>query len=703
MDKLLIIESPNKIKTLAKYLGKDYEIIATIGHIRDLNQYGMGFNKDFEPNWVIPTVKKNSNNKNEVSKKEIVDNLKKQASKAKEIYIATDPDREGEAIAWHVYEVLDNKDQKKCKRITFNEITKAAILESLNHKRDIDINWVESQFARRIIDRLIGFKLSKLLKTKLKADSAGRVQSVALKFIEDREKEIANFVSENWWTIDTVLEDKNSLILKEINPKITGIKITDKKFSPSGIDFADEVSAKKVADSLDKKFTVKSIEEPSFYLSNPKSPYKTSTLQQDAINKLGWNSKKTTLIAQHLYEGVEVDGSQIALISYPRTDSLRLSDTFLNNAFPFIEKEFGKEYVGKYELKTNKKEDNNVQDAHEAIRPIDPYLTPEKLKNKISKDEFALYQLIYNRTLASLMAPAKFKKVTIKFDNNGCEFYTFSRECLFKGFKKLYTDFDEDEQVHIIDLNQYPIGKSINSKSIETKKHETLPPQRYTQATLIADLEKAGVGRPSTYSSMANVALERGYARIEKKTYVMNEIGKIVAEQLEKYFPDVINKDFTKKMEEHLDEIANGNEQWKDWIKKFAPTFEEDVKKAYDVMEKVEDEKVGRPCPVCGKDLVYKRARRGGSKFIGCSGYPDCKHLEPLEKPQVIEQKCPECGSDLLKRKSRKQQTFIGCSSFPKCNYILSDKIYEKFIKENPGKPLPKKNEIENLKTKKKN
>lgn len=699
MDKLLIIESPNKIKTLSKYLGNEYQIIATIGHIRDLSQFGMGFDSDFEPKWTIPSTKKNSNIKNEMSKKEIVDKLKKEASKAKEIYIATDPDREGEAIAWHVYEILDSKDKAKCKRITFNEITEKAIIESLNHKRDIDINWVQSQFARRIIDRLIGFKLSKLMKAKLKADSAGRVQSVALKFIEDREKEIANFISENWWTIDSTLIDGNSLVLKEINPSLPNINISEKKFSSSGIDFADEESAIKVLNSLNKKFKVLSIEDPSYYSTNPKSPFKTSTLQQDAINKLGWNSKKTTLVAQHLYEGIDVDGNHIALISYPRTDSLRLSDTFVSSAFSFIEEKFGKEYLGKYVLKTNKNEDTNTQDAHEAIRPIDPSLTPEKLKNKISKDEFLLYQLIYNRTMASLMAAAKFKKVTINFDNNDSKFSTFSRECVFYGFRKLYVD-EDDEENKIIDLSKYEIGSEIDSKSIEFKKHETQPPQRYTQATLIGDLEKAGVGRPSTYSSMANVALERGYARTEKKAYVMNDIGKVVVDQLEKYFPNVINKDFTKKMEEHLDEIANGNEEWKSWLRKFAPSFDENLKKAYEDMEKIEDEKVGRECPTCGRDLVYKRAKKGGSKFIGCSGYPDCKYLEPLEKPEILEQKCPECGSNLLKRKSKKQSVFIGCSSFPKCRYILSDKMYEKLIKENPDKPLPKKDELESLKPK---
>ncbi|MCF0217987.1 MAG: type I DNA topoisomerase [Malacoplasma sp.] len=696
MDKLLIIESPNKIKTLSKYLGKGFEIFATIGHIRDLSQFGMGFDSDFEPKWVIPSLKKKSNTSKkivETNKKEIVDKLKKEAHKVKEIYIATDPDREGEAIAWHVYDILDEKDKSKCKRITFNEISESAILESFNHKREIDINWVHSQFARRIIDRLIGFRLSKLLKAKLDADSAGRVQSVALKFIEDREKEIAAFVSEKWWTIETMLKNKVSLTLKKINPEFKDINVCDKKFSASGIDLKDATSANNLLKLLDKNFIVSAIEASTFYTINPKPCYKTSTLQQDAINKLGWNTKKTTLIAQHLYEGVDVGGNQIALISYPRTDSVRLSPTFKATAFEFIEKTFSKEYVGKYDDSNSKKA--NVQDAHEAIRPIDPYLTPEKVKDKISKDEYALYKLIYKRTIAALMSPAKFKRTNIKFTNNGCEFYAASKECIFLGFKKLMNEENDEEDV-FINLDDFKVDKAFEAQKIEAKEHDTLPPQRYTQATLIADLEKAGVGRPSTYSSMANIALERGYANLEKKCYIMNEIGKMVVNKLEEFFPDVINKDFTKQMEEHLDEIANGNEQWKDWLKEFSPKFDEDIKKAYNEMEKIADQKVGRNCPQCQKgELIIKKARKTGSKFIGCDSYPDCKYLEPLNKPEILSQICPECSSQLIKRKSKRQQSFIGCSSYPKCNYILSEKVFNNFIKNNPEAPLPKKEKLE--------
>ena len=691
MSKLLIIESPNKIKTLRQYLGEDFQIIATIGHIRDLAPYGMGFTPDFDPKWVIPESK----NKKESSKKELVDEIKKIAKKSDEIYIATDPDREGEAIAWHVFEILDDKEKNKCKRVTFNEITKKAVLDSFENKRDIDLNWVHSQFARRIIDRLIGFKLSKLMQNKLKADSAGRVQSVALKFIEDREKEINNFKAEYWWTIDVVLSDKNELILKNVSEKFQNFKFPSKNYS-TGVNFLDKNEAQQVLDDLSDEFVVKEIEEPNFYTSSSKPPYKTSTLQQDAINKLGWTSKKTTLVAQRLYEGVEIDGKQIALISYPRTDSLRLSESFVTPTLQFIEGKFGKEYVGKYETKKSKK-DENIQDAHEAIRPIDAYMTPESLKTKLNKDDLSLYKLIYNRAVASLMSQAKFKKVTIKFDNNNNEFYTFSRECVFNGFRALYSDND-DENDKLLDLSKYTIGTIIKSKTKDIKDHETSPPQRYTQASLIAELEKAGVGRPSTYNAMANVALDRGYAELDKKTFVMTQIGKNVVDQLDKYFPMIINKDFTRSMEERLDNIAAGNEEWKTWIKDFNPKFEQDLKDAYEKMEKVEDEQVGRDCPKCSRPLVYKRARKSGQRFIACSGYPTCKHLEPLEQPKTLEDKCPECGSDLLMRSSKKKTYFVGCKGYPKCNYIMSDKLYAKFKEEHPNDPLPKLDKLDEFK-----
>lgn len=692
MQKLLIIESPNKIKTLKQYLDKDFKIIATVGHIRDLSQFGMGFDKDFEPKWVV-IDNKNKNN----SKKEVIDDIKKSASFAKEIYIATDPDREGEAIAWHVFEILKNEDKNKCKRVTFNEITKNAILKSFDNKRDIDNNWVHSQFARRIIDRLIGFKLSKLLRNKIKADSAGRVQSVALKFIKDREEEISKFVSEFWWTLEVEL-DKNKLTLKQINNEIENVFLSNKNFS-SGINFLDENSALKIKDCLTDEFKIINIKDPTYQNQNPKPPFKTSTLQQAGFNILGWSSKKTMSVAQRLYEGVEIDGKQIALISYPRTDSIRLSEYFVTSGFEYIEKKYGKEFVGQYKNNSSKK-DQKIQDAHEAIRPTDVWLSPDSLKSKLNKDDFSLYQLIYNKAISSLMASAKFKKIVIEFENNKNIFYTSSKQCLFIGFKIL-DNYDKNEEDSIIDFDKYKINSIIQKSKndlCEVKKHQTTPPARYTQATLIAELEAAGVGRPSTYNTMANVTLDRGYAVIENKAYHITEIGKTVANHLDLYFPNIINKNFTKKMEDHLDSIANGDEEWKVWIKDFVPSFDNDIKNAYDKMEKVKDEEVGRNCNICLNPLVYKHNKKNHSKFIGCSNYPTCKYLEAIEKPKEIEDKCPECNSILLIRKSKKGSEFIGCSGFPKCKYLLSDKFFNWYKLKYQNKNLPKNSELDEFK-----
>ena len=703
MKKLLIIESPNKIKTLTKYLDKDFQILATVGHIRDLSSFGFGFDqKTFEPKWEIPNPKKSTKNKafsGQKSKAEIIKEIQKISSKSDEIFLATDPDREGEAIAWHVYDILDKNDKNKCKRITFNEITKPAIIESFNHKREIDLNWVHSQFSRRIVDRLIGYKLSKLMQKKLKAESAGRVQSVVLKFINEREKEISGFIPQYWWTIETVLENDISLILKEFDSSLSA-KTTSENFS-TGINFADYESANCVLNSLGEQFEIIAIDDPSFSSNSPKPVYKTSTLQQDAINKLNWSSKKTTSVAQRLYEGIEIDNNHVALISYPRTDSVRISDTFLKSCQEFITQKYGIEYLGKNETnrKAEAKQETNVQNAHEGIRPIDVSITPESLKNKISKDDYQLYKLIWIRTVASLMSNAKFKKVTIRFKNNNNIFYTSSRECVFDGFKKIYFELEDNEKDNLIDLSKLKVGNVFNQKTMLIKDHQTNPPGKYTQASLIAELERVGVGRPSTYSSMVNIALERGYATLENRSFVMTEMGKEVIVHLDKFFSNVINKDFTKNMEEHLDKIAAGNENWKTWIQEFAPTFEQEVQTAYDSMEKKADEKVNRLCPLCNSDLLYKHSK-GGNKFIGCSGFPKCKYLESLEKKEILPQKCPECNSDLLMCKSKKGSKFVGCTSWPKCNYILSEAKYKKFLDEKLEK-LPTKKELESNKSKK--
>lgn len=672
---LLIIESPNKIKTLSKYLGNDFDIIATVGHIRDLSKYGLGFDiNTFEPKWVIC----------DEAKKEIIKEINEKAKNANEIYIATDPDREGEAIAWHVYETIDDKEKHKCKRITFNEITKNAILESFNHKREINIDWVKSQFTRRIIDRLIGFKLSQLMQSKLKAESAGRVQSVALKFIKEREEEIKKFVPIKWYTIDSTILKNINLNLKTLNSKF---KFEEQKdVNGSNFKFCSEKEAKEVLDSLSDEFKLTNISDAKEVKSSAKKPYKTSTLQQDAINKLGFSAKQITTIAQRLYEGIDIDGSPVALISYPRTDSTRLSDTFINSTSKYIEEEFGKEYLGNYK---NEKQSENSQDAHEAIRPVDPFITPNSLKGKIPKKELDLYTLVWSRSISAMMADAKFERTTFTFDNEGNIFEVSSKVCIFEGYQKVMKNDDDEESVIKTKLN---VGEKYNKTNMEVKYHESSPPARFTQASLISTLEKAGVGRPSTYNTMVNIVLDRNYATLEKKAYHVTKTGDIVIEQLDKFFPEEINKDFTKKMEEHLDNIASGSEEWTSWLKEFSPKFQERVQVAREEMEKVQDEKVGRKCPECGKDLVYKISKKYKNKFIGCSGYPECNYIESLKTPsesKELDIPCPLCSKNVIIRKNKKGSEFIACTGFPKCRYLLDMKKFKEHQEKNPNSPLP--------------
>lgn len=672
---LLIIESPNKIKTLSKYLGNDFEIIATVGHIRELSKFGLGFDiSTFEPKWVVT----------DDSKKEIIKTINDKAKEADEIYIATDPDREGEAIAWHVYETINDKEKAKCKRITFNEITKNAILESFNHKREINIDWVKSQFTRRIIDRLIGFKLSQLLQSKLKAESAGRVQSVALKFIKEREEEIKNFTPVKWYTIDSNILKNISLNLKKLNSKFNFEE--QKDANGSNFKFCSEEEAKEVYSTLSKEFKLTNISEAKEVKSSPKKPYKTSTLQQDAINKLNFSAKQTTSISQKLYEGIEIDGNAVALISYPRTDSTRLSDTFINSTTNLINENYGSNYLGNYK---NEKQSDTSQDAHEAIRPVDPFITPESLKGKIPKKELDLYRLIWERSISAMMADAKFERTTFTFINNDNTFEASSKVCIFDGYQKVMKN-DDDEEAMI--KSKLTLGDNYNCDNIEIKYHESSPPARFTQASLISTLEKAGVGRPSTYNSIVNIVLDRNYATLEKKAYHVTKTGDIVIEKLDEFFPEEINKDFTRKMEEHLDNIASGEEEWTSWLKEFAPKFQERILVAREGMEKVQDEKVGRACPSCGNDLVYKVSKKYKNKFIGCSNYPNCNYIESLKAPsesKELDIPCPLCSKNIIIRKNKKGSEFIACTGFPKCKYLLDMKKFNEHQEKNPNKPLP--------------
>ena len=673
---LLIIESPNKIETIKKYLkGMDFEIIATVGHIRDLTSRGMGFNeRTIEPYWIVPTKKPKG--KNDRPKHEIIFDIKEAANKAEKIYLATDPDREGEAIAWHVYEILPKAEQEKCLRITFNEITKDAIFEALEKPRKIDLLWVQSQFARRIIDRLVGYKLSKLIKKKLKAKSAGRVQTVALKFIYDREKEIEKFKSTKWWTVDAILDGNITLILREVNPNIKDLnykKINDDVHG-TGIDFKDEESATLVKNNLNPdNFKVYAIDDPKIITSNPKDPYKTSTMQQDAINKLGWNVQRVSIVSQSLYEGVKFkNGETVALISYPRTDSVRVSDYFAKKVSKYIIENFGEKYYFEREFKNSKKAEQNVQDAHEAIRVIDPFIKPESIKKFVTVDQYKLYKLIWCRTIAAFMAPTKYENTIVRLINNKNKFYTYNRKIVFDGYRKVYSEAGNEIATNKLSLSRIKIGKVFKAKEINVTEHESQPPARYTQATLIKALDEAGVGRPSTYRTMADMAVKRGYAALENRSYHILPIGCNVIEELQTFFPYIVDVQFTKDMEEHLDLIAEKEENWKEWIKDdFSPKFNKDLKKAKEKMKNAKPEKVGRKCPKCNRDLIYRYSRKNGKQFIGCSGFPECKYCEFPNSPIIeLDRKCPKCGHNLIERTSRWNRRFIGCSNYPKCHYI---------------------------------
>ena len=658
-NNLVIIESPNKIKTITKYLGNDYQIIATVGHLRDIPK--SNFNafdpKTFEPKWKIIRKPKD--------KKEIIDVIDKQAKKAKKIYLATDPDREGEAIAWHVYDLFEKTEKDKCVRITFNEITEEAIKKAIKNERKIQIAWVHSQFVRRILDRVIGYDLSKFVHKKFNGISAGRVQSVVLKLLDLREKQIANFKPKKWFTIDVKLKNGDQITLFELKPNISS---NDYEIVGNEIHFKTKEIATKVVQNLSDNFHVSLIDPPKLINYSSKDPYKTSTLQQDAITKLGWNLNRIVSVIQNLYEGIDLGNDRLALITYPRTDSIRMADTFIKKAKDFIRKTYGEKYVAqKKRLLKSQKQKENVQDAHECIRVIDPYLTPEKLKNKINEDYYKMYQLIWQRTIASLMSPMVVETKTIKFLNNICQFHTTNKKIIFDGFKHIYPQTNE----HNIERKNYKLGEKYVAKTIETNEHVSKPPERYSPASLIKILDESGIGRPSTYKIMADIVLTRGYCQLINRSYCLTPIGTQVIEGLNKYFDDVINFDFTRKMEQRLDAIANEKEKWNEWLMLFVPKFKQRVD---EISKKFVNTSlnVGRKCPQCGHQLVYRFSKITKKQFIGCSNYPKCKYVE-FPQPPKIEIKCPKCGGNLLYRfsKIRKKQ-FIGCSNYPKCNFICS-------------------------------
>ena len=640
MSELVIVESPAKSKTIEKYLGNNYHVVSSKGHIRDLattGKYGLGIDIEhgFTPNYI--PIK---------GKKKEIDNLKKLAKSADKVILATDPDREGEAISWHLYDEL-GLDDEKSERVVFNEITKDVVIDAINNPRKIDMDLVKSQETRRMLDRIIGFRLSKLMQRKTGGKSAGRVQSVALKLIVDREREILAFVPVEYWTIEA---DFNTF------------KANLEKYQDKKIEIKTESEADEILSKLTKSFKIDSVEEKE-KLKKPKDPFRTSTLQQMAANRLNFSSSKTMQIAQKLYEGMNIGSETVGLITYMRTDSTRLSDVFVNDTKNFIKNKYGSEYVGSVKVA---KEPKNAQDAHEAIRPTSIMRTPESLKVYLSTDEYKLYRLIYLRSLAYLMSSAKTLATTVNLENNGYMFKATGSVLKFDGYLKVYSEYEDNEDVILPDFKNYH-SDVVVADTIEKFQHFTKPASRYTEASLIKEMESLGIGRPSTYATIMKTIQDRGYVKLEDKKFFPTEIGFETNDKLQEFFSNIVNVEYTANMETELDDIAEHKINNIEVLEKFYEEFAPLVEKAFKEMEKKEPTKTGESCPECGSDLVIRKGKYG--EFVACSNYPTCKYVKKEEKEVKSLAKCPKCGHDIIERKTKKGKIFYGCSNFPKCKY----------------------------------
>ena len=643
--KLVIVESPSKSKTIEKYLGSDYKVVSSLGHIRDLSTSGkFGFGVDienhFKPDYKI--IK---------GKKKLVTDLKKEVKASDFVYLATDPDREGEAISWHLYDTLGLKDNDY-QRIVFNEITKDVILKSFNSARKIDDDLVKSQETRRILDRIIGFRLSKLMQSKTEGKSAGRVQSVALKLIVDREREIQAFNIEKYYEIDAYFKDFSAKLDTYKNEKI---------------EIKEESYAKKIISELDKYFLIETVEKKEKDKKS-KFPFTTSTLQQDASTKLNFTSKKTMSIAQKLYEGITLKNETVGLITYMRTDSIRMSDEFIKSTYAFIKENYGENYIG-YVKKSKKTE--NVQDAHEAIRPTSINRRPEDIKEYLTPDEYKLYHMIYYRALASLMKDAKVEATSVTLLNNDYRFKTSGQILLFDGYLKVYSKYEDTNDIILPTLEE---NTKVESERIEYSEHETKPPARYTESKLIKEMEELGIGRPSTYAKTIDTLKERVYVTIEDKKFIPTSIGIEITDKLQEFFKEIINVKYTKEMEDDLDKIAEGDLVWYQLLDRFYNDFEPKVEIAFKEMEKKAPVETGELCPNCGNPLVIKQSKYG--KFTACSNYPECKYIKPKEtNKEVVEiMDCPNCNGKIVEKTTRRGKVFYGCNNYPKCKIATWDK-----------------------------
>lgn len=647
--KLVIVESPAKAKTIQKFLGKTYKVVASNGHVRDLPKSTMGidFEHGFEPKYI--TIR---------GKGEILAQLRKEVKKADKVYLATDPDREGEAISWHLCKAL-KLDEKKTYRISFNEITKKAVKESLKHAREIDMDLVDAQQARRVLDRVVGYKISPLLWAKVKRGlSAGRVQSVALRIIADREEEINAFIPEEYWTLDANLKVDSEK--KLLSAKFYG---TEKK--------KITISSKEQLDQI-----VKELEGASYRVADVKKgerikkaplPFTTSTLQQEASKALNFATSKTMRIAQQLYEGIDIKGNgTVGLITYLRTDSTRISEEADENVRNYIEEQYGKQYVAVGEAKTGT--DKKIQDAHEAIRPTDPARTPAAMKESLTRDQFRLYQLIWKRFLASRMKPARYETTSVKIAAGDYRFTVSASKVAFDGFRMIYTEAGEEKEESNVLAKSLDKDSVLQYESFDSKQHFTQPPAHYTEAALVKTLEELGIGRPSTYAPTISTIIARRYVAKENKNLYLTEIGEVVNNIMKQSFPSIVDVNFTANMESLLDGVEEGKVNWKTIIENFYPDIEEAVEKAQKELAevKIEDEVTDVVCEQCGRNMVIKYGPHG--RFLACPGFPECRNTKPyLEKVGVA---CPICGKDVVLRKTKKGRKYYGCEDNPECEFM---------------------------------
>ena len=672
-DKLIIVESPAKANTIKKFLGGNTKVVASMGHIRDLpkSKIGVDIEHDFEPEYI-----------NIRGKGDLIKSLKKDAKTANKVYLATDPDREGEAIAWHLAHILEIPEDSVC-RVTFNEITKETVQESIKKPRTIDMNLTDAQQARRVLDRIVGYKISPLLWKKVKPGlSAGRVQSVAVKIIVDRENEIRNFVPEEYWNIYATLLDEKSK--KQFEAKFYGKD--GKKIELHKKEEVDEI----LKNIEDGKYIVTNVKEGE-KKRTPAPPFTTSTMQQEASRKLGFTLKKTMSVAQGLYEGVKIpEKGTVGLITYMRTDSTRISEEARFAAKEQITKTYGASY---YENRYYKKS-NDAQDAHEGIRPTYIYITPESIKDSLTADQYKLYRLVYTRFLASQMSSAVYDTINVDIDVNKYNFKASGQNLKFKGFMTLYVEGQDNEQEdeESTTIPKLENGQEVIKKKLDSKQSFTEPPARYTEASLVKELEAKGIGRPSTYSPTITTILERRYIQKEKKQLVPTELGEVVNKLLTENFSDIVNVEFTAQIENEFDHVAEGKEEWKQVLREFYPKFEEELERVDKELEhvKLEEEVSDVKCDKCGRNMVVKMSRYG--KFLACPGYPECKNVKPFVV--TIDEPCPVCGAKVQVRKTKRGKNYYICENNPtSCNYISwnKPKIGEKWSPEENVKTEEKK------------